>query len=61
MTNLEKYVKLLDIETDFVNRNLTGTPMYQHICNRLDDVLEILTTSDFVELTKILINRKLND
>ncbi len=61
MTNLQKYVKLLNIEKNLVNKNLIETPMYKHMCNRLDKLVEILTTADLVKLRKILINRKLND
>lgn len=58
MTNLEKYVKLLKIEESMVKRKQTKTPMYTIICKRLDEILDKLSTKDYIELTDIIIKWK---
>lgn len=58
MTNLEKYVKLLKIEESMVKRKLTGLPIHQIVCKRLDEILDKLNTKDYIELTDIIIKWK---
>ena len=58
MTILEKYVKLLKIEDSMVQRKLTGSPMHKLICRRLDELLNKLSTTDYIKLTDIIIKWK---
>ena len=58
MTILEKYVKLLKIEDSMVQRKLTGSPMHKLICKRLDELLNKLSTTDYIKLTDIIIKWK---
>ncbi len=60
MTNLEKYVKLLKIEESMVKRKLTGSPIHKIICKRLDELLDKLSTVDYIKLTDIIIKRGKN-
>ena len=58
MTILEKYVKHLKIEDSMVKRKLTGSPMHKLICIRLDELLDKLSTTDYIKLTDIIIKWK---
>ena len=60
MTNLEKYIKLLKIEESMVKRKLEGTPFYNIICKRLDELLDKLSTVEYIKLTDIIIKWKNN-
>ncbi len=61
MTNLEKYVQLLKIEESMVKRKLTGSPIHKIVCNRLDELLDKLDTTDYIKLTDIIIKWKNNN
>ena len=58
MTNLEKYVKLLKIEESMVKRKLEGSPVYKIVCKRLDELLDKLSTVEYIKLTDIIIKWK---